>query len=880
MSKNSRTLDARAVIEENCALLETVLGEHRHLQIPMELSTEIYRVIEEVQSKLGSDTLNVALIGGFSAGKSTLINAMLGLDLLASRAAPTTICPTYISHGATPVLDVVMNGLQTYLPTDATPINASIELAAEFLPGGCLSMEKIDHDIYRVAHEFQKPGTYSFAVFVGDQIIPRQISVPSEQLNVEFYYNILTHRIGTSLEYCHLPQDRLPFVVINTTSESKSEDSEENITLRNWELNGKWRGIVSLEAESSATLTLGFDVDWFISAFPVQYIPFIPVAHPKPSLFGRIRNWLKGASGSNPSAVPALRPVHRSHRPTKKKITITNPDERKKEFLLSLDLETLEFGCQIIPEVKPQTRSFFINDESAYPAVGQFIGALTSAGRNNEGNFAGSISRVNLRFPAPVLQNLVIIDTPGISAEQRHTALTMEVIDDEADACVFLCPADQAGKLTDLEFVRERLLDVSGAVIFLVTKADKADSDDELEEIMGFVSDKVCQVTGIRKPRVYAVSARDALMGRSSARQRFDKFLDELTSLTRTNQKTIMIRRLLGVQRNLIDELTKAAHAMKEEYEQELQLLRGYVIPDLRQFALGQQPRIAEQLDREYAFDRYRLMYTEPLERVREDFLSSAEALIDTADSEARLEDICKEELQQGLTAFNRYVSHLCAAQTERLDQILAEVVTRVFCEFEDSFEAMYPLKRLGVQQIIFQSSLTEVFDKSMSTQQEISIIAEGTAVQLGAGKFGAGAGAVVGSLILPGIGTLIGGIAGFFLGIIFGTDVEALKDKVKTSIRARVDGYFLEQLIPSIEAMLEQRKDNAEQILFGAVNKYLIRYERVVAELIEEHELRKAEVAQYIAKTTRLTEILEKRSQKLLVIRDSMHLGDLSRSH
>jgi predicted GTPase len=871
MNQPSNTTDVRAVIEENCRFLKSVLEQHQYLKVSTELATQVNKVVEEVENKLGSDTLKIALIGGFSAGKSTLINAMLGSSLLASRAAPTTICPTYVSYGDEPQLDILLDGIPRELPTTATDLDPNIELVAA---GGRCPMKKISHEIYRGQYHFEEPGSYRFGIDTGEEVLFDQIHVPAGQLSAEFYYNVLTHQIGTSFDFCYIPEDRLPLVHIDTDI-----GMCKTITLRNWELDSKWRGVVTLAPHSTAVASLDFDLDWFFITYPFQY-KHESVRPAKQSIMTRIRNFLTGKKRHNRSSglvstEDSVLMVDRTRGNVNRVIKFSNVDEHTKKFLLCFDVDSLKFSASVLPGLEPKTKSFVIKDEKAYPLAGQVIGALTSAGRADERSFAGSIHRVDLRFPAPVLRDLVIVDTPGISADPEHTEITMKVIRDEADACIFLCPADQAGTLTDLEFVRQRLLDISGAVIFLITKADKADSEDELEEIREFVSHKVSQITGIPKPQIYAVSAREALRGQSHGRQKFDMFLEELTDLTRSNQKTIMIRRLLGVQRSLIDRLSETASKMKEQYEQELKVLQSYVIQDLREFAVEQQPRIIEELDRQYTSEKYRSMYIEPLAEMRREFLEFANSTIEKAESESSLEAICKEELQDGLWSFSNRLSWTCERQSVKLNEMLVEVVKQVFGEFEDSFEKLYPLKRLGVKSISFGPALTGVLSKSVSTQQELAIISEDLSSQSGVATFGAGAGALVGSLIFPGVGTILGGIAGFIWASIRSSNVDALKQRVRVSIETRVNEHFEEELLPSIDVMLERRKHNMEQILFKAINEYLVQYESVVKGLIKEHEAEKLEMECFVSEATKMIQMLNKRSQMLQVLREGLRFND-----
>ena len=57
---------------------------------------EITSKIERCRSKMDDEKLYLALVGEFSSGKSTFINALLGFRLLKEAIMPTTACATYI----------------------------------------------------------------------------------------------------------------------------------------------------------------------------------------------------------------------------------------------------------------------------------------------------------------------------------------------------------------------------------------------------------------------------------------------------------------------------------------------------------------------------------------------------------------------------------------------------------------------------------------------------------------------------------------------------------------------------------------------------------------------------------------------------------------
>ena len=63
-----------------------------------------------------SGPLTVAIVGQFSSGKSTFLNALLGSEILPSGLTPVTSKPTFIRYGAAPGLSVLYeNGRELYL---------------------------------------------------------------------------------------------------------------------------------------------------------------------------------------------------------------------------------------------------------------------------------------------------------------------------------------------------------------------------------------------------------------------------------------------------------------------------------------------------------------------------------------------------------------------------------------------------------------------------------------------------------------------------------------------------------------------------------------------------------------------------------------------
>ena len=62
--------------------------------------------LEQLRQRLAEGRFHLAVLGQFKRGKSTLLNALLGDDLLPTDILPVTAIPTYIKAGERPGVEV------------------------------------------------------------------------------------------------------------------------------------------------------------------------------------------------------------------------------------------------------------------------------------------------------------------------------------------------------------------------------------------------------------------------------------------------------------------------------------------------------------------------------------------------------------------------------------------------------------------------------------------------------------------------------------------------------------------------------------------------------------------------------------------------------
>lgn len=109
-----------------------------------ELETNLYGL----QHRINDDCVNIAVVGEFSSGKSSVINAMLGMDLLVMDDLPdTTLVPSIISYSEKPFLEVMYNQGNNNNRTEMT-IEQIRDYIAEYSFRESLMKEKNYDDAY------------------------------------------------------------------------------------------------------------------------------------------------------------------------------------------------------------------------------------------------------------------------------------------------------------------------------------------------------------------------------------------------------------------------------------------------------------------------------------------------------------------------------------------------------------------------------------------------------------------------------------------------------------------------------------------------------------------------------------------------------------
>lgn len=187
------------------------------------------------------------------------------------------------------------------------------------------------------------------------------------------------------------------------------------------------------------------------------------------------------------------------------------------------------------PAAKGRAHVSFIRAAAAgYDAVKDRLGGTLRADPQTYGKFAAEeetacfVKSIDLHLATPLAgQGVVLVDTPGAdSIHARHTGVTFGYIR-QADAIVYVTYYNHAFSRADRRFL-EQLGRVKEAfeldrMFFIVNAADLAESEEELGQVLERVERELAR-HGIRNPRLFAVSSREALEAkRTGDRQRLER---------------------------------------------------------------------------------------------------------------------------------------------------------------------------------------------------------------------------------------------------------------------------------------------------------------------------------------------------------------------
>ncbi len=136
-------------------------------------------------------------------------------------------------------------------------------------------------------------------------------------------------------------------------------------------------------------------------------------------------------------------------------------------------------------------------------------------------------------YPAPILRDLALVDTPGTNAViKKHQELTESFIP-RADLVLFVTSADRPFTESERGFL-ELIASWGKKIVLVVNKMDILEEESERAKVLAFVRDHAREALGVT-PEVFGVEAKRAFRARSAGESVEDTGLGELEAFIERN---------------------------------------------------------------------------------------------------------------------------------------------------------------------------------------------------------------------------------------------------------------------------------------------------------------------------------------------------------
>ena len=466
----------------------------------------------------------------------------------------------------------------------------------------------------------------------------------------------------------------------------------------------------------------------------------------------------------------------------------------------------------------------------------QFIHIVTSSDE-----VAREVVDLTINHPAAFLANgTVIIDTPGTNAiDPRHGALTCQTIESEADAAIIILPATTPVSQTLVDFLAGSLRPFLHRCVFVVTKMDQI-REREQNGLIEDIRTRLQTALDIERPIIFPAAPQiiiDALTEEEIPghllhwKDRFLKLENILQQRLRRERVLSLAESILRLLTGLLEQLEGHLQVQWEQYATRQAAIKSEIIPDLSPFA-DEQHQFCRQMI-EHEIDQASLKINTYIVNHQETTLSNIRKAIFSVNNESELNSVVQTQAEALLKSERQSFQIDFQEESEKLSQAVKEAEFYFDREFSNAYHRLQVLTKnssttVEVKDSSVQLNASEILAAMQSHNSELQKKDEGTALKGGA------AGAVIGSMILPGVGTVVGGVIGTFVSALFMPTLDERKQKLWTQLSPSLDAYF-DTTKEQVHEVLRTYTWSVTAALDRRTNAYIAQYKAAVDAMLNE---------------------------------------------
>ena len=455
--------------------------------------------------------------------------------------------------------------------------------------------------------------------------------------------------------------------------------------------------------------------------------------------------------------------------------------------------------------------------------IGEMIDYITTSS-----SLIGKIRKIEMYFyERDGFENFCIIDTPGINPgdeeSKEHIIQTQSVLKDEADAAIILYTAKDTMSKNTSKFMEDNAVHLMGDAIVVLTKMDLA-PEKEIPKIIKFTTRLIKEQFHQDVPCVYSISAGEAIeyiTGRDRSKEAaewshaFDDTIQAIMSQLKSRRNAIVSSRMAVLLAKLIEQLSSCIEEENRTLLKEKNALDVASIQNLNdEFAI-----IYEEYSRELDLlvDSSHSSIENVVEQCVQDRCNKICSEISQATNRSRLNWCLNEYYKSIISGVDgEIVSKLNDGLMPRIDslnQSYSEQVEECLTKY-NKYLGRVDSRSVGVMSGMITS--TAVSDTSGT---ESSFLGDHAALLAAAGVV----------MLAPGLNILI--LAGGFLWDAVRFDSK--RDEAKKNVQSNLNDYkkkLIKSCNQSFSQMEQQNKDWANNLLSDYKKKYRIAFSQAEA--------------------------------------------------